>query len=481
MNPHIISTIIIAVHWLVIIGLSARVIIRRPPIGVSLAWLAVIFSVPLVGALAYLLFGEKRLGRKRSKRIQAIVPEFSHWQETLKARYDSSAMRLESWTGPYIHYGERVLGFPVLPGNEIELLSDCNSIFERIIQDIAAARCSVELCFYIWHTEGRSVDVVEALIRAAGRGVECRVLVDAVGSKAFLEGAAVGRLRGAGVEVVSALPIGVFSGLVARTDLRNHRKIAVIDDRVAYAGSQNLVDPAFFKQGAGVGIWVDAMVRIMGPAAASLGGIFQLDWSVETGSAFCAPALEFLDVEAEGAMVQTIPSGPDLQPEAIHQLLLMAIYSARHEIVMTTPYFVPDESILTALLTVALRGVQITLIVPANNDSLLIRYASVAHFDQLMSAGVDIALFKGGLLHTKSLAIDGEISVFGSVNLDMRSLWLNFEISLLVYDREFTRRLRVLQHSYLQDSDRLDLDSWRRRPAWRRFTEDTFRLLSPLL
>jgi cardiolipin synthase len=148
---------------------------------------------------------------------------------------------------------------------------------------------------------------------------------------------------------------------------------------------------------------------------------------------------------------------------------------------MTTPYFVPDESILTALLSAALRGVKVTLIVPARSDSMLVRHASVAHFDDLVSAGVEIALFNGGLLHTKSLTIDGATSVLGSVNLDMRSLWLNFEISLLVYDRELTGRLRSLQHSYLRDARRLDLDVWRRRPAWRRLVENTCRLAGPLL
>jgi cardiolipin synthase len=215
--------------------------------------------------------------------------------------------------------------------------------------------------------------------------------------------------------------------------------------------------------------------------------VFRLDWSVETGTPFLAPpAVSTATGTGEGAergrsAIQVVPSGPDLRPEAIHQLLLTAIYAARHELVMTTPYFVPDEAMLTALLTAALRGVDVTLIVPARNDSLLVRHASEATFDDLLSAGARIALFNGGLLHTKSLAIDGEMSVFGSVNLDMRSLWLNFEISLLVYDRDFTGRLRSLQDSYLADADWLDLETWRQRPAWRRFAEDTCRLVGPLL
>ena len=483
MNPHIISTVILIAHWLIVIGLSVRVIMRRPPVGVSLAWLAVIFSVPLIGASVYLLFGEKRLGRSRSRRIKDSMVDVSRWKKALRGDYDVTFERTDSWVKPFIHYTERVLGFPVLQGNDIELLCNPKSIFDHIINDIHSAQNTVHLSFYIWHSAGRMTDVVDTLIHAVQRGVQCRILVDAVGSKEFLESGVADRLREAGVTVTPALPVGVLSTLVARTDLRNHRKIAVIDDRVAYAGSQNLVDPEFFKQESGVGTWVDAMVRITGPAAATLDSVFQLDWSVETGAAFEAPYLVTTDgtTAPSGAEIQIVPSGPDLQPEAIHQLLLMAIYAARHELVITTPYFVPDESILTALLTAALRGVAVTLIVPAHNDSILVRHASVAHFDDLMSAGVEIALYKGGLLHTKSLTIDGEISVFGSVNLDMRSLWLNFEISLIVYDRDYTSRLRALQDTYLKESDRLDLHSWRHRSAWRRFTENTFRLLGPLL
>ena len=168
-------------------------------------------------------------------------------------------------------------------------------------------------------------------------------------------------------------------------------------------------------------------------------------------------------------------------PEGIHQLLLTAIYGVRTKLVMTTPYFVPDKAMLTALLSASLRGVDVLLIVPARNDSVLVRHASVAHFEDLLCAGVRIALFQEGLLHTKSLTIDDGIGVFGSVNLDMRSLWLNFEISLLVYESDFTDNLRTLQGAYLATSEFVDLDVWRRRPAWLRFTENACRLLGPLL
>ena len=482
MNPNIISTAILMTHWVIAVGLSVRVIMRRPPLGVSVAWLAVILSVPFVGATVYLLFGEKRLGRRRAARINESIAEVFNWQKTLRAESEPVFSPVETSAEPLLRYAERVLGFPALPGNNIELLSDFKSIFDHMVADINTANKTIHFCFYIWHGEGRMADIVDALIRAAGRGVQCRVLADAMGSKAFLESNSVSRLRDAGVEFTAALPTGVFRTLFVRADLRNHRKIAVIDDRVAYAGSQNMVDPRFFKQESGVGEWVDAMVRITGPAAASLDGVFRLDWSVETGAVFEPPA-SFSDrfPGLSGPAIQIAPSGPDLRPEAIHQLLLTAIYAAQQELVMTTPYFVPDESILTALLTAGLRGVDVTLIVPARNDSVLVRHASAAHFHDLMSAGIRIALFKGGLLHTKSLTIDGDMSVFGSVNLDMRSLWLDFEISLLIYDRDFTNRLRMLQNTYLQNSNTLNLESWQQRPAWRRFAENTCRLVGPLL
>jgi len=481
MNLHLFSTVVLVAHWLIIVGLSVRVIMKRPSVGVSLAWLAVIFSVPFVGAGVYLLFGERRLGRGRFARISATMGVVEEWQAGLRKRYDDS-LHVDSDAEPIHRQAEHVLGFPALPGNTIELLDDFNAVFDAIVADIDSARSSCHVCFYIWHEGGRTADVVEALVRAAQRGVTCRALADAIGSAAFLKSDLARRLRHAGVTLVAAMPTGPIRTLFVRRDLRNHRKIVVIDDRVAYTGSQNLVDPRFFKQKSGVGRWVDAIARITGPAAAVMDGVFALDWAVETGHACeLPPVVENGSPAPNGSIVQVVPSGPGLRPEAIHQLLLTAIYAARRELVMTTPYFIPDDSMLTALLSAALRGIEVTLLVPARNDSLLVRYASVAHFDDLMSAGVKIALFKGGLLHTKSLTIDGATSVFGSVNLDMRSLWLNFEISLFVYDSAFTGQLKALQNTYLENSDRLDLAVWRRRSAGRRFTENAFRLLGPLL
>lgn len=476
------GTCILIIHWSIVAGLSLRVIARRPPVGVAMAWLAVIAATPFVGATVYLLFGEKRLGRGRAAAIARNAIILSTWQNQLRQEYGEVAKQIESSALPISNHAHKALGSPALNGNEIELLDNFQAVFDKLVSDIDAAQTKCHLCFYIWHEGGRCIDVIEALIRAAKRGVHCKALADAVGSKSFLCGDLARRLRKAGVELSASLPTGPVRTLFVRRDLRNHRKIVAIDDHIAFTGSQNLVDPRYFKKDSNVGEWIDAIVRITGPTAAALDTVFELDWSVETGQACELPQLKKnVSSSTGGEIIQVVPSGPALQPQAIHQLLLTAIYAARRSLVMTTPYFVPDESILTALTSAALRGVEVTLIVPARNDSLMVRFASVAHFDDLMTAGVKIARFEGGLLHTKSLTVDGKISMFGSVNLDMRSLWLNFEISLFVYGNEFTSKLENLQKHYLENCNWIHLEEWNERPRWHRFAENTFRLIGPLL
>jgi cardiolipin synthase len=272
--------------------------------------------------------------------------------------------------------------------------------------------------------------------------------------------------------------------LFVRFDLRLHRKIVVIDGEIAYAGSFNMADPVLFKRDADVGQWVDAMARVRGPAVEGLAVTFLEDWELDTGEGVDA-LRETSDVrrlpEVGHSVVQVIPSGPTVESDAIKAIFLMGMYTARRELVLTTPYFVPDESILTALMSAAYRGVQVTLVVPARVDSRLVRLASQSHQGQLLEAGVRVMLFQGGLLHTKSVTIDGQLSLFGSLNLDPRSLYLNYEITLAVYDAAFTNSLRELQQTYIDKSKPMDLVDWQSRSKPRQLAENVARLLSPLL
>jgi cardiolipin synthase len=338
--------------------------------------------------------------------------------------------------------------------------------------------------FYIWNEGGAADEVLEALICASKRGVSCRVLVDALGARPWWRGPQPERLRAAGVHLRPALPVGLFHMLVSRNDLRLHRKIVVVDGEVAWTGSMNLVDPCYFKQDANVGQWVDAMVRVEGTVVIPLAMTMIGDWMLETAESI-ETIIESAGlglVEPKGTTdVQVIPSGPGQSEDGLLQMLLAVINSAQEELVLTTPYFVPDDSLLRALRGAAGRGVRVDMILPEKVDSVLTRYASRSYYDELMDMGVRIHLYGKGLLHTKSMTADRRISMFGTVNLDMRSLWLNYEVALFVYGAEFAEELHALQQSYMDDCECLAPEQWCKRPSSQRFLENALRLVSPVL
>ncbi len=467
MNPSTWTVLAFVLDWVIRIGLSIRVIMRRRSVGVTMAWLTLLLSVPFLGAIVYLFFGELRLGRGRAERAARLHGPYQSWLKGLGTRYP--VVEDDSITAPQlVRLIRNGTDIPPLPGNRLELIDHFEEFFRRLIADIDAARRTCHLEFYIWTAGGLAEGVVDALIRAASRGVICRVLVDALGSRPFLSSPSAARLRQGGVVLRSALDVGLVRMLFVRADLRLHRKIVVIDGEIAYTGSQNLVDPRYFKQDAGVGEWVDAMVRVQGPAVEALGVTFLEDWELETGEGLNALAdshdLHHL-AEDGSSIVQVLPSGPNAFGEGMQMVLLTAMYAAQRELVLTTPYFVPDESMLHALASAALRGVAVTLILPAKNDSVLVDLSSRSFQGDLAEAGVRIMLFHDGLLHTKSITVDGGLSLFGSLNLDPRSLQLNFEITLAIYDSAFTANLRALQQSYIDRSTALDLDAWKSRSA----------------
>jgi cardiolipin synthase len=481
-----VSTLTLVAHFLILIAIALRVIMKRPTTGVALAWLFLVATLPFVGAIAYLLFGERRVGGMRARRIAALRPDY----DALVAAVIREGLTEVDWSRhrpaarAMDRLGTKTIGIPTVHGSHLTLLSDTEEMLAAIVRDIDGAETSVLMEFYIWNEGGMSDEVLEAVIRAGLRGVHCNVLIDALGARPWWRGRQPQRLRAAGVEVLPALPVGLFRSFVGRNDLRLHRKIVVIDGKAAWTGSMNLVDPKFFKQDSGVGEWIDAMVRIEGAAVAPLAASLIGDWQLETG----ADVGELVEraglglVEPMGcADVQVVPSGPEETEDGLLQMLIALLNAAREEIVLTTPYFVPDESLLRALRGAAGRGVEVVLIVPEKVDSFLTRHASRSYYDDLLELGVAIQLFRGGLLHTKSITVDGTMSMFGTVNFDMRSLWLNYEIALFVYDREFGGELRALQASYLEDCVRLDPESWTQRSFGQRLLQNTMRLASPLL
>lgn len=480
------ATLLSIAQTLIVIGISIRVIMRRPATGVALAWLFLVAVLPLFGAAVYLLVGERRIGLRRARRIADLRTDNEHLAEAVIARglTDVSWDRHRPEARAMDQLGVNMIGVPTVTGCEGHLFSNTEEILQAIADDIDGARKSVLMEFYIWNAGGLADEVLEAVTRAAQRGVTCRLLVDALGGRPWWRSSQPERLRKAGVLVQPALPTGLLRTLVGRNDLRLHRKIVIIDGEVAWTGSMNLVDPRYFKQDANVGQWVDAMFRAEGSVVAPLAMTFVGDWMLETGEpieAIIESAGLALVAQKGVADVQVVPSGPGQTDDGLLQMLLALINSARDELVLTTPYLVPDDSLLRALRGASARGVKVDLILPEKVDSLLTRYASRSYYDDLMQVGVRIQLYRKGLLHTKSITADRRISMFGTVNLDMRSIWLNYEVALFVYGKQFGEELRALQQTYLDDSDHLDPEVWANRPTSQRFLENSFRLVGPVL
>lgn len=384
-------------------------------------------------------------------------------------------------------------GFAPVGGNTITLLGDpaappteptrdSDAAITALVAAIDDARETVHVCFYIWlddHNGGRVADAVSA---AARRGVTCRIAVDTLGSRAFLTSARWKQMRDAGAHLLAELDDIPRLGRLAvgRPDLRNHRKIAVIDGRIAFIGSQNCADPAF-RVKPKFAPWIDVLARCEGPIVRQAQALFLHTWIEGTGEqiAHLAAAEPLPERAQDGVAAQMYGTGPTTRGPAMSDSFVSAIYSARTELIITTPYLVPDEALLRALCAAPRRGIRTTLIVPARNDSTLVRLASRSNYRDYLEAGVELFEYPLGLLHSKTITMDGERALIGSANMDRRSLELNFEDNLLIADPDVTAQLRARQLGYRSVSRRIEAPA--RRSPWRELVQNTAALLSPLL
>ncbi|WWO99727.1 MAG: cardiolipin synthase [Candidatus Dasytiphilus stammeri] len=483
-----ISRFIIVLYGLLIAATLFRILMKRRTVSSSLAWLLTIYIFPLMGIIAYFTLEELYLGKRRAKRAQLILPSITQWIKEFKNYKNFFAMKNSEVARQLFQLCELRQGITSIKANKLNLLTSTDDIVKSLIQDIQLARNNIQIVFYIWQPGGITNRVADALITAAKRGVHCRLMLDSAGSRSFFHSTLVSIMRNAGIEIVEALRVSLLRIFFRRLDLRQHRKMVLIDNCIAYTGSMNLVDPRIFKQQAKVGQWIDLMVRMEGPITNMMAIIYSCDWELETGHRILPfhPDLSSKissssPTTSQPAAIHVIASGPDYPDYMIHKALLTAIFSARHAIIMTTPYFVPSDDLLHALCIAAERGVDVRIILPYCNDSILVGWASRAFFTELLKAGVKIYQFQGGLLHTKSVQIDGQLSLIGTVNFDMRSLWLNFEITLVIDDNNFGNDLSFIQENYITSSILIDVKSWLCRPYWQRVLEQLFYFFSPLL
>ena len=524
-------------HFLIMLWLVVRVIQQQRRQSVAIAWIAVLFALPVVGIIGYMLFGETNIGhqyRKRSLMAQKLLRDFANAHQI---DFNQISENLDTEARQLSNIALLKTGLGVYDNHTLTLITDADHIFASLLADIRAANTMILLEFYIVSPQGRVIELLEALMAATQRGVSVHLLADSVGSHAFFRSQWVKKLKAADVFVHESLPVGLFKTIVKRIDIRNHRKLAIFDSCYGYTGSFNLIDPDFFKQDAHVGKWIDAMIRVESHdtvnSVKAMALVTTTDISAETNANFSnlekivnrftkslyidtsklhhrklqheanargagqnantrvpnPPLLKILPLQSSlqaypsvsQVSLQLIPSAPELTEHVIYETLVCAIFAAKKQVVITTPYFVPDDALLLAMTTAAKRGVKVILNVPKKVDSLLVQFASQAYFDPLLSAGVQIYLFNAGLLHAKILCVDDDYCLFGTVNMDMRSFYLNMEVSMAIYNRTMTQQILTCQHEYLRQSEPLQRDRWQQRSFGAKFLDNAIRLFSPLL
>jgi cardiolipin synthase len=461
-------------EWAIRLVMLVYVPQRRSP-AAARTWLLVIFIFPWGGLILYSIFGRAYLPRRRRQLIQKVMQLVKATGEEYfqihTVHPDLPPQFLQAIT-----LAENLGEFPIVGGNHVELLTVYDEAIERLLADINAATHHVHLLYYIFADDQVGRQVAATLAEAVKRGVQCRVLMDSLGSKRSRRKLA-RDMRAAGIEVLELLRIGLFRRNRARLDLRNHRKIAVVDGRIAYVGSQNIVD-AQFKKGI---VYEELVARVTGPVVRELQVVFWADRyfeNQETGDR----SEYFPTPELTGhSPAQVLPSGPGYPQENNLRLMVSLVHNAQKRVVITTPYFIPPEPLQLALETAVQRGVEVHLIVSRLADQLLVSLAQRSYYEELLEARVQIHQYRKAFLHAKHLSIDDSVALIGSSNLDIRSFALNAEISLLVYDPKVVADLRAIQDKYLAEADLLTLEEWQRRPFLLKTFQNLSRLVDSLL
>ncbi|APZ92528.1 cardiolipin synthase [Fuerstiella marisgermanici] len=470
-------------HGLVVIVFSTRILLRDDLSAESrLAWFLVMLFAPYLGVFLYLLFGEISLGRTVHQQHNRI---FEKLHEIAGAAMGSCDRNLAQHVEREFHTAFRaasVDGFETTIGNRAELLPDAATARSRLIEDIDNATDCVQVLYYIWLDDNTGTNVAKALIRAAKRGVTVHAMADGLGSNRFVRSTLWHDMRDAGVNLRVALPLRwvVDTILFSRIDLRNHRKITVIDSRITWCGSQNCADPEF-RVKAKFAPWVDIMLRFEGPVVAQCQLLFASDWLLNSGDEIPASFQMKADKFEGGFPAQIFADGPTERRGATPQLFATLLTLANNEVIISTPYFVPNTTVLDALCAAAIRGVDVTLILPQRNDSWIVAAASHSHYRQLLDHGVKIFEFRGGVLHAKTLTIDGALSLVGSTNLDLRSFDLNYENDILLRDDAITAAIIDRQREYISQSDPVTMEHVHSWSYSRRILNNVVVTIGPIL
>ncbi|TDE92829.1 cardiolipin synthase [Occultella glacieicola] len=470
------------------IKIAALIIIprhRKPT--AAMAWLLAIMLIPFIGILLFLLIGSVRLPKRRreeQERIVGIVSERVSRSDAVVA----DAAGLPRWFQRVLEQNETLTALPAVAGNVATLHGDYQQSIDAMAAEIDRAERFVHVEYFIVALDDTTRGFFAAMERAVTRGVSVRLLADHIPSRKVARSKETfAELDRIGVSWSWMLPVMPLRGKYQRPDLRNHRKIVVVDGEVAFLGSQNLISRDYdsaknIKRGL---MWQELVTRVTGPVVASANAVFLSDWLIETGEQLDTehvPAADVAVSTSPGAlMCQVVPSGPGYRTESNLRLFLSLIYGATEKVILTSPYFVPDEAMVYAITTACQRGLEVQLFVSEIGDQGLVYHAQRSYYDTLLAAGVRIFLYPAPyILHAKHFSIDDEIAVIGSSNLDIRSFTLDMEVSLLVHGRSFVEAMREVEQGYRDAGRELTLEEWRKEPLRATFLDGLARLTSAL-
>ncbi len=447
------------------------------------AWLLAIFFIPYLGVLFFLLIGSYKLPKARREKqaeINSFIIESTDGMERVSREHP-----WPPWLESVVQLNRNLGAMPLVGGNTATLNGDYQRSLELMTEEIKKARRYVHVEFYILTCDQTTAPFFDALEAAVKRGVVVRVLLDHIASLRTRDyKRTIKRLTAMGAKWQLMLPVQPFKGKYQRPDLRNHRKLLIVDGAVGFMGSQNVIDRSYNKRSnirRGLQ-WQELVVRLEGPIVAGLNAIFITDWYSETG--------ELLRRETEPITIQpspdsldcqVVPSGPGFEGANNLRLFLALLYYAQERIVITSPYFVPDEAMLTAITTATQRGLKVELFVSEIGDQALVYHAQRSYYEALLKAGVRIWMYKKPyILHAKHFSIDDDVAVIGSSNMDMRSFLLNMEVSLMVRGRAFVESMRKVEDGYRANSRELTLEEWKRQPLRSTVLDNLARLTSAL-
>jgi cardiolipin synthase len=438
---------------------------------------------PLFGLFIYLLIGSPKLPKKRRDEQKKTVDQRLNKIDNDAFLPPLKRVQPETDITPFALLNQNLSGFPVYKGNDINVIDDYEKAISSLVEDISKARKFVHIEYYIIAMDHQTKSLFKALKNAAERNVKIRLMYDAIGSKKYPNFKEMKRtFSDMSIEWAPMLPLRLPGKKFTRPDLRNHRKIAVIDGKIAYTGSLNLIDRRYHRKDS---LYYDELVaRVQGPVVSQFNAIFLTDWHSETGKRLTKqlnPELNFKPSIKDNILAQVLPSGPGFEDFNNLKLFTSLIHSAKKRIFITNPYFVPDDSLMVAITSAAQRGVEVIMINSKIIDQNFVGYAQRSYYEELLKAGVKIYLYKWPiLLHSKHMTIDDGIAVIGSSNLDLRSFQLDLEVTLVAYDKTVVNQLKQVQLKNLSNSKKLSLTTWQKRPSKNKIFENIARLTSAL-